>query len=244
MCLSGGVAHLCPGTGPWWEGRAGACPLHWGLKERWIMMNGEFLMATLLSSSSKYCSTISTLDYSKQWHNYVIFPGSLVLFLWGLKSVSPVEGLIRPPCSWIRAADLVFIAAVLEKLFGVLWLFSAFYRRVWCEKLSKRSVVCKSEVKAAAEMWTCSWLFGFLYTLILSLLSLYMFGEAPSMLIWVYSCAFWLCCCLLGPVPAHRTKGGISSWAFSSKTPNFIYVPLWKIMWNYLTVWVWSVCVP
>lgn len=113
-----------PRAGPWWEGRAGTCPLHWGLKEIWIMMNGEFLMAPLLSSSSKYCSTISTLDYSKQWHNYVIFPGSLVLFLWGLKSVSPVKGLIKPHCSWIRAADLVFIAAVLNKLF---WSTLAFF---------------------------------------------------------------------------------------------------------------------
>lgn len=81
----------------------------WGLsialgfkKKTGIMMNGEFLMATLLSSSSKYCSTIQTLDYSKHWHNYVIFPGSLVLFLGGLRSVCAVRGLVRPPCSCVN----------------------------------------------------------------------------------------------------------------------------------------------
>lgn len=42
-------------------------------------------MVTDLSSSSKYCSIISVLDGNKQWHNYVIFMGSLSFFLFKIK---------------------------------------------------------------------------------------------------------------------------------------------------------------
>lgn len=37
----------------------------------------QFPMVTDVSSSGKYCSIVSILDGSKQWHNYVTFMESL-----------------------------------------------------------------------------------------------------------------------------------------------------------------------